>query len=451
LSTAVAKAKIVVMMRTFRRDTLGYEAARRAAMWNARVPTRYPDVIVQADDVHDVVAAVRLAKRENLRVGVRSRGHSWAGNHVRDGGLLLDVSRLDDVRIDAFQMRATVGPGRKGHELAAMLARQQLFFPAGHCRGVGVGGYLLQGGFGWHSRALGPACESVLAIDCVTADGDLVHASPDENADLYWAARGAGPGFFAVVTRFHLRLHPRPRVIGFAAQSFSTADAEAVFRWAHAIGPEVPSSIELQLLLSRHTPGVRGPGLVAIAPVFAESWREAQDATAFFRASPVRKLARVATPFLPSGLGVLYRAVGLHYPDHHRYAVDNMWTRAPIDALLPGLARIVDTLPPAPSHMLWMNWAPPASRPDMAYSMEDQIYLALYAVWPSASDDATFASWPVERMREMAPLASGVQLADENLGERPAPFLRERQLSRLDEIRARRDPDGRFHDYMGRP
>jgi hypothetical protein len=260
---------------TFRRGEPGYEAARAEALWNQRLPDRYPDLIVQANDVYDVVAAVRMAKSQGLRVGVKSGGHSWAGNHIRDGGLLLDVSRLDDVQIDKSRMRATAGPGRAGHELGALLARERLFFPAGHCRGVAIGGYLLQGGYGWHSRVLGPACMSVLGLDVVTAAGDLVHASPKENPDLYWAARGAGPGFFGVVTRFHLQLYERPRVIGFAAQTFSVDHLEEVVRWLHKIGPEVPGGIELQMLMSRHTPGVRGAGMTVVAPVFAESLGEA--------------------------------------------------------------------------------------------------------------------------------------------------------------------------------
>jgi FAD/FMN-containing dehydrogenase len=75
---------------------------------------------------------------------------------------------------------------------------------------VSLGGFLLQGGFGWNSRLWGPACCSILGMDIVTADGELVHANESENADLFWAARGSGPGFFGVVTRFHLCLQPRP-------------------------------------------------------------------------------------------------------------------------------------------------------------------------------------------------------------------------------------------------
>jgi hypothetical protein len=434
-----------------RRGEAGYEEARRAAMWNARVPDRFPAAIVQAADADDVVAAVRLANREELRLGVVSGGHSWSGNHLRDGGLLVDVSRLNEVSIDRDAMRATTGPGRKGHELAALLAQQKLFFPAGHCRGVAVGGYLLQGGYGWHSRELGPACMSVVGLDVVAADGRLVHASATENADLYWAARGSGPGFFGIVTRFHLEVYPRPRVIGVGVQTYAREMFDDVFRWMHDVGPEVPRSIELQALMSRDAPWVRGPGLVVIAPIFADSYWQAWHELAFFRKNPVRKKAKLSIPFLPCGINFLYRGVGQHYPDHHRYAVDNMWTRAPINELLPGLNRIADTLPAAPSHMLWMNWAPPPSRPDMAYSVEDNTYIALYSVWQDAAQDAQFANWPIDCLRPMQELSSGCQLADENLAQRPQRFVSERNLARLDELRAKYDPQRKFYPWMGRP
>ena len=91
------------------RDSAAYEPARAATCWNARTPERYPDLVVQAQSERDVVAAVRHARDNGLRVGVRSGGHSWAGNHVRDGGLLLDVSRLKEVTIDPETMTATAG------------------------------------------------------------------------------------------------------------------------------------------------------------------------------------------------------------------------------------------------------------------------------------------------------------------------------------------------------
>jgi len=198
----------------------GYEDARRATVWNRRVPDRHPAMIVQARDDDDVAAALAHAKANDLQVGIRSGGHSWAANHLRDGGLLLDMSGFDHATIDKDKMRAVAGPGKGGSILAAELDAQDLFFPAGHCKGVCIGGYLLQGGYGWNSRVYGPACESVLGLDVITADGEKLYIDAENHPDLYFAARGAGPGFFAVVTAFHLKVYPKPAVCGMSLYAY---------------------------------------------------------------------------------------------------------------------------------------------------------------------------------------------------------------------------------------
>ena len=132
--------------RIFFRGADGYETARRDTVWNGLVPDRFPDVIVQAHDTDDVVAAIRYARANDHQVGVRSGGHSWAASHLRDGGLLLDVSRLDYCTVDADRMTAEVGPGKVASVFAAELDSQGLFFPTGHCEGICLGGYLLAGG-----------------------------------------------------------------------------------------------------------------------------------------------------------------------------------------------------------------------------------------------------------------------------------------------------------------
>ncbi len=406
---------------------------------------------MQAETTADVIAAVELAKRDSHRIAVCSGGHSWSGNHLRDGGMLLDLSAMNSAAINKEKMLAIVGPGCKGDELLERLGKEKLFFPVGHCRGVGLGGYLLQGGYGWHGRTLGPACMSVEGLDIVTADGDLVHASAKENSDLFWAARGAGPGFFGIVISFYLKLYERPPVIGFTLQNYPISCLEELFNWAYDVGPSVARSVELMLIMSRNVLGVHGPGIIVIAPVFANSPSEANDATRFMRDNPLRPKATLQLPFVPSGMRLLYRGVQRHYPDGCRYAVDNMWTHASIDALMPGLKSIAETLPPAPSHVLWMNWMPPASRPDdMAYSMEDRVYLSLYGAWKDKADDEKYAPWAVSHMQSMQHLASGIQLADENLGQRPARFASDENMQKLDEVRATRDPENRFHPWMGR-
>jgi FAD/FMN-containing dehydrogenase len=437
---------------TLARGDPGYEQARRAAVWNARTPERYPDLIVLAASERDAVETVRQANERHMKIGVRSGGHSWAGNHIRDGGMLLDLSRLRGIEVDERAMTAAVGPGCHGDELLAVLAERELFFPAGHCPGVGLGGYLLQGGYGWNGRVHGPACMSVAAIDVVLADGSLVHADEQTHPELLWAARGAGPGFFGVVTRFHLRLQPRPQVVVNSVFLYPIELLEEVFRWAREIGPAVHRAMELMVFIHRTEAGELE--IAVTGPVLSEDEAQAREAVAVLESCPVLDRATLALPYVPGELADLYAGAHAAYPDEHRYAADNMWTHAPVDDLLPGLRRIAETMPGAPSHMLWMNWGPGATaapaRPDMAYSVEDDTYIALYGVWEDPAEDSANVAWVTDRMREMEPLASGIQLADENLAERPARFLGDEHMRRLDELRASYDPDGRFYSWMGR-
>jgi len=437
----------------FSRGEDGYEEARRQAVWNARTPARFPAEIVIAEGQSDVIRAVKSAAENDYIIGVRSGGHSWAGNHVREGGLLLDVSRMRAIEVQAQAMTATVEPGCLGNELLAELAEDDLFFPAGHCPGVALGGYLLQGGYGWNGRVHGPACMSVEAIDVVKADGSLVHADSQQNSDLFWAARGAGPGFFGVVTRFHVRLQRRPQVVANAVYLYPADVLDEVFAWAHEIGPLIARTMELMLIVHRLDDGELE--IAVTGPVLVDSEQEAAEALAVLQSCPVLARAKLAEPHISVSLADLYAGVHVAYPDEHRYGTDNMWTHASIEDLLPGLHRIAETMPPAPSHMLWMNWGPgttPApARPPMAYSVEDDTYIAVYGVWQDQAHDEANTAWATERMRELEPHASGIQLADENLGRRPARFVSAENLTRLDELRAIHDPHGRFHPWMGRP
>jgi FAD/FMN-containing dehydrogenase len=117
--------------KTFVRGADGYETARRETVWNGLLPERFPDVIVQAQDTDDVVAAIHYARANGYHVGVCSGGRSWAASHLRDGGLLLDVSRLDHCAVEPDRMTADVGPGKSASAFATNLDAQGLFFPAG--------------------------------------------------------------------------------------------------------------------------------------------------------------------------------------------------------------------------------------------------------------------------------------------------------------------------------
>jgi hypothetical protein len=262
----------------FWRGDPGYEHARQGDLWNRRVPPRHPDVIVQPCNDDDVVAAVRLARQRALKVAIRSGGHSWAASFLRDGGMLIDFCGMRGLTVDVQARAASIQPGLKGTDLNRALRQHDLFFPSGHCMTVGLGGFLLQGGFGWNSRLWGPACASVTAIDVVTADGELVHANTSENADLFWAARGAGPGFFGVVTRFELALQRRPRAMMRSDYLYPVEALDDVMRWLLSVQPSLARAMECMMFVRRDIFGHRGPGALVTAPVLADSREEAVEA-----------------------------------------------------------------------------------------------------------------------------------------------------------------------------
>jgi FAD/FMN-containing dehydrogenase len=441
---------LLTAKRFFHRGVAGYEAARREAVWNSLVPQRFPDVIVQACDTDDVVAAIRHARAQGYQVGVRSGGHSWNASHLRDDGMLLDVSRLDHCRVDTDAMIAHVGPGVVASAFATDLDAQGLFFPAGHCEGIRLGGYLLQGGYGWNSKVVGPACESVLGLEVVTAEGDTLYCDPEHHGDLYWAARGSGPGFFGVVTSFTLRLHRRPAVLGTCLYLYPIDVADEVFSWGRSISGEIDDRVELQILTSRNAPefGPDEPTIAIASPVFADSDDEAAKALAILGSCPVIDRATANLPYMPTTLANWYSAVMAKYPEGHRYSVDNMFTSAPADELLPGIRRIIETMPPHPSHFVFAGWKPSPDRTEMVYGVEDEIYLGLYTAWHDAADDARYRDWAPSNMTAMSHLATGISLADENLARRSATFITAPNMERLDQIRAVYDPNGMFHAWM---
>jgi FAD/FMN-containing dehydrogenase len=437
---------------TFWRGDPGYERARRNAVANGRKPNRFPDVIVRAQTDKDVVEAVRLANTRDLKIGIRSGGHSWAASFLCDGGMLLDLSQMTDFSIDTTERTATVRPAVRGADLDLALRNYGLFFPIGHCLPVTLGGFLLQGGFGWDSRFYGPACCSVSAIDVITADGELVHADQNQNADLFWAARGAGPGFFGVVTRFHLGLKPRPQVMMKSDYLYPIEELDQVLRWSRAMQPSLPRNMEPLVFVRRDMFGHPGPTALVTGLVMADSESETRAALALLETCPVLRKAVMREVNIVTELDDLLQGGDqLLYPPGAHCATDNMWTSASVNALLPGVHEIVETMPPAPAHMLWMLWGPTEPRPDMAFSLESDLYLALYGISMDEAGESQCQAWVTERMRELEPLADGIQLADENLGARSFRFLSERNLQRLETIRRKRDPNGRFHSYMATP
>ncbi len=189
----------------------GYEGARK--VWNGMIDKR-PALIVRCSGVGDVVDTVRFAREHDLLVSVRGGGHNIAGKAVCDDGLMIDLSGMRSVQVDPVKRTARV----EGGALLGDLDREAQVFGLATTAGVvthtGVGGLTLGGGVGRLARKHGLACDNLLAVEVVTATGDVLRASATENADLFWGVRGGG-GNFGVVTAFEFQLYPvGPGVLG---------------------------------------------------------------------------------------------------------------------------------------------------------------------------------------------------------------------------------------------
>jgi len=190
----------------------GYDAAK--LVWNGMFDHKQPAMVVQCSSTDDVVNAVTFARERELLVSVKCGGHSFPGKSTSDGGMMIDLSQMHSVGVDsdAMTMRAD-GGSLLGHLDTASMA-QNTMTTTGIVSHTGVGGFTLGGGMGRTDRKMGLAIDNLLAATVVTASGDVVHASEDENADLFWGLRGGG-GNFGVVTEFVYRLHPfNPTVYG---------------------------------------------------------------------------------------------------------------------------------------------------------------------------------------------------------------------------------------------
>ncbi|THK38247.1 FAD-binding oxidoreductase [Ensifer sp. MPMI2T] len=203
-----------------------YDEAR--TIWNGMID-RKPALIVQCAGAADVINAVRFAAENGLLVAVRGGGHNIAGNAVCDGGLMIDLSPMKSVRVDAATKRAWVEPGATLADVDNETQAFRLALPTGINSTTGIAGLTLGGGFGWLTRKFGLTLDNLLSVDVVTANGELVRASPTEHRDLFWALRGGG-GNFGVVTAFEFQLHELDTQVlaGLVVHPF--ADAQAVLQ-----------------------------------------------------------------------------------------------------------------------------------------------------------------------------------------------------------------------------
>ncbi len=203
---------------------------------------RRPAAIVRAADATDVARAVGLARETGVELAVRSGGHSPAGHGTTDGGIVLDLSEMQAVEIDAEGRTAWAEPGIKAGQYTAAVGAHGLATGFGDYGGVGVGGITLGGGIGYLVRKHGLTIDDLLAAEIVTADGRVLRVNAETEPDLFWAIRGGG-GNFGVATRFQFRLHELERIVGGMLMLPATPEVIESFLAAAEAAPEELSTI----------------------------------------------------------------------------------------------------------------------------------------------------------------------------------------------------------------
>jgi FAD/FMN-containing dehydrogenase len=259
----------------------GYDEARRVL--NASID-RHPALVVQPSGPADVRTAVDFARTHGLLLAVKCGGHSYAGKSTCDGGLQIDLSRMRGVRVDPAERVAYVAGGSLLGELDHETMSLGLVTTAGTVSHTGVGGLTLGAGFGRLARRYGLALDNVRGVDIVTADGRLLHASAEENPDLYWGVRGGG-GNFGVVTTFEFRLHPMQRQVIGGDLVFPIARARELLDVYSSYSLEAPDDLYCDAVM--HSPAGGKDGVFILNVCYSGPQGDAERVLA-----PLRKLGK---------------------------------------------------------------------------------------------------------------------------------------------------------------
>jgi FAD/FMN-containing dehydrogenase len=388
----------------------GYDEARK--VWNGMIDRR-PGLIARCADATDVVRAVNFGRDHGLLVAVRGGGHSFPGLSVCDGGMLIDLSPMKGITIDAARRRARVEPGVVWGELDGATQEFGLAVTGGMISHTGVAGLTLGGGLGWLMRRYGLTCDNLVAADVVTADGESLTASATENPDLFWGLRGGG-GNFGVVTSFEYQLHRVGAVFG-GLVAYPLTEALAVLRGWREWVADAPD--ELTSVVSFLT-SPEGHPAVGIALCFAGEPEVGERVV-----QPIRRLGTVA----------LEQLGPMRYPDlqsmlddaavpRHRYYVRGNSFPAVSDEMVGVLAECYRQVPSPLTQMLLYRFGGAVGRvaPEAtAFPHRDaKHYLEIFNAWTDPSSDGENVAWMGETWEAVRPfLGRGVYVNHLERGE----------------------------------
>jgi FAD/FMN-containing dehydrogenase len=470
LPTALAQqAKVVDLtnLKTVFKGTLTtpteatFKQAVYGGLWNRLLTTRSPQIVARVKDEADVSTIIKFAVENKMKVTVRGGGHSWCQTSVRNSGIMIDLTDLNQViSIDAPKRKAILQPVISNREAQAKFKPYDLAFPTGHCPQVKLSGYLLSGGMSWNQGVWGHGWENLDAIEMVNAKGEHIIASKTENPDYFWAACGSGPGMFAVATRYHVRLHPLPKAMAASVYYYSINDFAKVGDWLSEEAKKLPPSVELSMWilpapkeLKDKCADHKGKVCLVTASIFEDDFGQAQKAAAMLEKCPVIEKCLQKTVCEPTDFEKLFDASGALWPENLRNKVDSAFSNATVTEIIEVAREHTEN---APSDLTVVMWAIftgpniPEPQKDAAFSMSSKLYGGSWTMWRTPTEDEANIAWHAKYMDLIEPLLNGHYIGESDIVGHPE-YLKKaisgRNMEKIEELRKKHDPDGVFFNY----
>jgi FAD/FMN-containing dehydrogenase len=427
----------------------GYDEVR--TVYNAMIDRR-PALIVRCAGIADVINAINLARGHNLLTAVRGAGHNVTGNAVCDGGIVIDLSQMKGMHIDLAARTVRAEPGLTWAELNHDLQAFGLAATGGFISTTGIGGLTLGGGLGWLVRKHGLACDNLLSVDIVTADGQFLTASATQNPDLFWGVRGGG-GNFGVVTSFEFRIHPAGTVLaGLLAHPIAQAKKAIQFWRDYASTAPEELTTGVALLMAPSAPFVpeamQGTPVCGIAGVYCGDINTGEQA--------IRPLRESGSPAIDIFQPMPYSAAqsmldGVFPPGYRNYWKSSILRGLTDDAIDTVLAHFATVASPMTLVIIEHNGDGAMDRvsaSDTAFGHRDWSYdFLITSIWADAADDEKNIEWTRafwEAMQPFAREAVYVNYLDQEGEERVKAAYAAPTYERLVNLKNQHDPTNLF-------
>lgn len=437
-------------------DDGAYERARR--VWNGMIDRR-PAAVVRPTGAADVMAAVRFAREQGSSLAVRGGGHSTSGMSTCDDGIVVDLASMRGVIVDPGARRARVLGGTLLAQLDRETIAHGLVTPSGTVGHTGVGGLTLGGGFGRLTRKHGLSLDNLLAVDIVTADGEQVRASLDDNPELFWGIRGAGPNF-GVVTMLEFQLHPMDPITYGAVGVYDIDGAPEVLRAYRSFAPEAPPEmITIASAGVAHAGGPFPPELIGRPVLSVAASYCGSDAAEAERATAVVRTAGkpLFEAFIPAPYTTFQTMSDEAWAWDRRYYVKGGFFEELPDQALDAMLELNAASPSAENEMtlLMIGGGAFGRVPEdaMAFSGRSALYfLDIASKWDDPADDSKQMSWArgaYERMQQHMTRENYVNALDTDPSDPGAEDVvraayGDEKYKRLQELKRRWDPDNLF-------